>query len=163
MKYSIQIPGFEEQNLQIEVRFPFRPRIWSNKKLQKSNTGKWNELAMRRDDGLTSIVMIKSQFPDPVPQLEMDGEMYKAVEPFKLGERVLALMPVLLIAIGLMDLALALYGLGLGLIAIYINFWVLRIQEQKLERNLMIFTITIAATVILFIIRFMLIRSQIGL
>ena len=163
MKYELSLPGFEEQQLAIEVRFPFRPRIFANKKVVKSNTGKWNELAMRRDDGLTSIVHILPKFPDPVPQLEMDEETYKVVEPFTWSQRLFALLPIAFVIFAVMDPKLIFWGVGLGAISIYINFWLLRLQQGKLERNLMIITVTIAAAAILFIIRLLIIRSEIGL
>jgi hypothetical protein len=163
MKYSIELPGFEEQNLSIEVRFPFRPRIWVNKKIAQSKIKKWNELALRRDDGLTSVITILPKFPDPVPELEMDDEIYRAVAPFTWGERILAFLPILLIAVSVTDLQMILYGVGLGLLAIYINFWVLRLQDQKLERNLMVIAITAAVAVIYFLIYLMKIRSLLGM
>jgi hypothetical protein len=163
MKYQVNLPGFEAQQLTIDVRFPLRPRIIANKKAVKSNTGKWNQLAMRRDDGLTSIVHIKPQFPDPVPQLEMDEEIYKVVKPFTWGQRIFAMLPLILIIFAVMDPALAIWAIVLALLSTYLNFWILRLQEQALERNLMIFTITVAAAAIFFIIRFLVIRAQLGM
>ncbi|MBI9050464.1 MAG: hypothetical protein JEZ00_13670 [Anaerolineaceae bacterium] len=155
MKYEFTLPGFEEQSLALEVRFPLRPRLWVNRRVIKSK-GKWNEIALKRDDGLSSIIHINNQFPDPVPQLEMDEEVYHVVPPLNWGQRIWAMLPIALVA-------LEIWGLLIGLLAAYLNIWVMRLQERKLERNLTIFTVSIAAAAAFFIIRFLIIRSQIGL
>jgi hypothetical protein len=159
MKYEFTLPGFEQQSLLLEVRFPLRPRILVNKKIINS-TGKWNELALRRDDGLTSIVTISNQFPDPVPTLSMDEENYFVVSKLSIWNYIWALLPILLwIAIlGVTEIK----TIGIALIAAYLNFWILRFQLRPLEKNLMIFAVNTGSAVIYFLVYSLMVTARLN-
>jgi hypothetical protein len=159
MKYEFTLPGFEQQSLLLEVRFPLRPRILVNKKIINS-TGKWNELALRRDDGLTSIVTISNQFPDPVPTLSMDEENYFVVSKLSIWNYIWALLPILLwIAIlGVTEIK----TIGIALIAAYLNFWILRFQLRALEKNLMIFAVNTGSAVIYFLVYSLMVTARLN-
>jgi len=159
MKYEFKLPGFEQQSLFLEVRFPFRPRINVNKKVM-SGTGRWNEVALRRDDGLSSIVTILNQFPDPVPALSMDEEIYHVVPRLNWLNYLWALLPLLLWIVILVFADL--WSLGIALLAAYLNFWILRFQVQKLEKNLMVFVVNMGSAVVFFLLRFMMISARLG-
>lgn len=154
MKFEYTLPGFEQQSMEIEVRFLLRPRLWINKKRIKS-AGRWNEFSLRRDDGLSSMVRIVAQFPDPVPVIEMDDEKYRAIPRLTWYQLVWVLLPLLLGAFEL-------WGLVIGLITAFINFWLIRLQIQRLEKNLMILATNTGAAVIFFVIRFLIISARLN-
>ena len=159
MKYEFTLPGFEQQSLLLDVRFPLRPRILVNKKIVKSS-GKWYELALRRDDGLTSIVTIINQFPDPVPMVSMDEETYYVVPKLTWWNYLWALLPVLLwIAIlGLSEI----WPLAIGLVAAYFNFWILRFQLRSLEKHLMIFAVNTGSAVLYYLMYSLLVTARLN-
>jgi hypothetical protein len=159
MKYEFTLPGFEQQSLLLEVRFPLRPRILVNQKVIKS-AGKWNELALRRDDGLTSMVSINNQFPDPVPTVSMDEETHFVVPKLTFWNYLWALPPILL-WIAILGFSV-IWPIAIGLVASYLNFWILRFQTQALEKNLMIFAVNTGSAVLFFLLRFMMINAMLN-
>ena len=159
MKYEFTLPGFEQQSLLLEVRFPMRPRILVNQKVVKS-PGKWNELALRRDDGLTSMVSIANQFPDPVPTLSMDEETHFIVPKLTFWNYLWALLPIIL-SIAILGIS-ELWLIGVGILAAYLNFWILRFQLGSLEKNLMIFAVNTGSAVIYFLVYSLLVTARLN-
>ncbi len=159
MKYEFSLPGFEQQSLHLDVRFLLRPRILINRKVVKS-PGKWNEVALRRDDGLTSMVSIVNQFPDPVPTLRMDEETHFVVPNLTFWNYLWALLPIVLwfTILGLSEIWTA----GISLIAAYLNFWILRFQLGSLEKNLMIFAVNTGSAVIYFLVYSLMVTARLN-
>jgi hypothetical protein len=157
MKYEIHLPSFEQQDLMLEVRFLFRPRILINNKPIKKKENS-NEMVLKRDDGLSSVIRFLGQFPDPVPALEMDEEVFHVISPLSWMQRIIAVLPVVFAT-----MIVGVWGFLIGLVPAYINFWLLRLQVQKLEKNLIIFAVYAGTVLISFMLRTYLISSQLGL
>ena len=160
MKYEFSLPNFEEQTLLLDVRFLFKPRILANKKVAPA-AKEANAVVLRRDDGLSSIIHFIGKFPDPIPVLELDDEIYHVVKPLTWPQYIWAVLPLVLAIVEI--LAFSWWGMLIALVCSYANFWLLRLRVENLEKNLMIFAVNTAAILSMFLIHFMMISSRLGL
>lgn len=128
MEYPILIDGFEER--QISVR---TPGFFSGARLlvdgqpaPKDARGK--RYVLRSEDGSEVQARLHMLFLDPVPQVVVDEQTYKAVEPFRWYEWLWSGLPLLLM------FADNLIGAAFGLLGFYLNAYVMRLNMRTSAR-----------------------------
>ena len=147
MNYSIQIEGFEGQNIEVQP-----PKLFDSPKLlvngQRASSGpKRNQMVLRRNDGKEVIAFWKPRFLGlDVPQLSVDGKIIDVVEPLKWYERAWSGLSVLLIFSG------GIIGGVVGFISFSINMKIFRSPLQTGAKYFASAGVSAAAVIIYFIV-----------
>lgn len=120
MQYSVPLQGVEVSQVKVEL-----PGLFSGAKLVVNGmpapkAAKRGEYIIHRDDGSQMTARLKNKFLDPVPDVVINGETIKIVDPLKWYQWIWAGLPILLIFVG------GLLGAGLGLVATSINTRIFR-------------------------------------
>ncbi|MFK7801865.1 MAG: hypothetical protein AB8G95_09555 [Anaerolineae bacterium] len=114
MKYQIEIPGFEGQDIRVDGTGFFKaPKIYVNGE-QAPKGSRWLTMGLTKNDGTVVDARMVNNFVDPIPTLMVDNEKYHPTEPLSWGQYIWAGWPVFLVFIG--GLVGALLGVGAGMI-----------------------------------------------
>ncbi|MFT5194842.1 MAG: hypothetical protein ACI85U_001852, partial [Candidatus Promineifilaceae bacterium] len=114
MKYPIEIPGFEGQDLRVESGGFFRaPKISVNGEAPPKGP-KWGSLSLTRNDGTQAVVRMVNNFVDPIPGVTVDGEKYHPTEPLSWFQFIWGGWPVILLFVG--GFVGAIFGLIPGMV-----------------------------------------------
>lgn len=145
MLYSLTIPGFEGQRIEVQSAGLFSSaKLLVNQQLAPKGT-KRGEMLLRRNDGQTVVAQWKSQFLD-VPNLVVDGTNFQVVEPLKWYQWAWGGLPVLLLFVGG-----AIGGL-IGAIGFMINAKIFRSELNGVLKYVLVATITLLSVVAYFIL-----------
>lgn len=104
MILPVQAPGFEGQSIEVLPSNGLRgPRLLLSG--QPAPAGpKRNEFQLRRNDGQPATAKFRFSFPtsliDPIPTLEIDGQLVKLADPLPLPALILAGLPLLMVFAG---------------------------------------------------------------
>jgi hypothetical protein len=101
---------------------------------------------LERSDGTQVEARLKQIFFDPIPQVEINGQTYKAVEPLRWYQWVWSGLPVVLVIIG------GLIGAIFGLLALYVNARLFRTQLAMPVQFAATAGVSLAAVVMYFIL-----------
>ena len=146
MRYSLNLKGFEGQDLKVNVGF------WTGSKLlvndmpvQKGkNRG---EMLLQRNDGQQVTAYWKMQgLGFDVPQLVVDNEVIKIVEPLQWYEWLWGGLPIFLVFIG------GFFGALTGLLGFYFNAQIFRTKLNGFLKFLVSGVISGLAVVVYFIV-----------
>ena len=114
MQYSIEIPGFEGQDLKVDGTGFFKaPKIYVNGEMTPKGS-RWLTMGLTKNDGTVVDARMVNNFVDPIPTVMVGNEKYHPTEPLSWGQYIWAGWPVFLVAIG--GLVGALLGVGAGMI-----------------------------------------------
>jgi hypothetical protein len=125
MKYTVQLPGFEGQTVEVQSGGLFSgAKLFVNGK-QVGKGPKRGELLLTDSYGSKVIATWRNNFLD-VPNLFMEGKIIRVVEPLKWYEWLWNGLPVALIFIG------GALGGALGFLAVSINMSIFRSQHDPI-------------------------------
>jgi hypothetical protein len=120
MSYKANIAGFEGQEIEVKVSFWTGSKLLVNGKPAQRGQ-KRGEMLLQRNDGRQVSATWKQQALGlDVPQLVVDGNLIKLVEPLKWYEWLWSGLPILLAFMG------GALGAIAGMIAVYFNSKVFR-------------------------------------
>lgn len=146
MQYPVHARGFEGRQLVLET-----PGLFSSAKLlldgRPAPKGpRRGQFLLRRLDGTEAIAKSLNTFFDPVPQVMIDNEIVKVVEPLKWYQWIWAGLPILLIFVG------GALGAVLGLMATGLNARIFRSELNRMMQYLAVAAVSVMAVVIYFIL-----------
>jgi hypothetical protein len=100
MDIPIQVEGFENRNLVLKT-----PTVWRGAQLWidggKAPKGpKRGRFLLKRNDGREVMARFRNVFVDPMPDVEIDGQLIKTVEPLAWYQMIWCYWPILLITLG---------------------------------------------------------------
>ncbi len=125
MGYTVNIEGFEGQNMEVQVGFWAGPKLFINGEPAPKGK-KRGEMALQRNDGKQVTATWKPQFLGlDVPQLSVDGQAINLVEPLKWYQWVWGGWPVLLLFVG------GALGAVAGIIGFSINARIFRAEMNS--------------------------------
>lgn len=114
MQYSIEIPGFEGQDIKVDGTGFFKaPKIYVNGEVAPKGS-RWLTMGLTKNDGTVVDARMVNNFVDPIPTVMVGNEKYHPTEPMSWGQYIWAGWPVFLVFIG--GLIGALLGVGAGMI-----------------------------------------------
>jgi len=123
MKFPVQIPGFEGQNIKVQSGGLFSgTKLFVNGK-QAGKGPKRGEMMLTDSYGSKVIATWRNNFLD-VPNLFIEGKLIRVVEPLKWYEWIWNGLPVVLVFVG------GALGGVLGALAVSINISVFRSQQD---------------------------------
>lgn len=100
MSYIVNLDGFEDQKITVEVSYWTGPKLFING-VRAQKGIKRGEMILQRSDSTHAVARWKQGLLGlDVPQLIVDGKVVMLVEPLKWYEYVWAGLPVLLVFIG---------------------------------------------------------------
>lgn len=146
MSYPLNIEGFEGQNLEIQTSFWTGPKLLVNG--QPAPKGKkWGQLTLTRNNGQEVTVAWQQQMLGlDLPQLVVDGQVIKLVEPLLWYQKIWISLPVLLIFAG------GFLGAFVGVIATYVNIKLFRAELSEALKYLVTGGVCVLAWIIYFAI-----------
>ena len=122
MKYRVEIPGFESQEVLVEQAGFFKgAKVYLNGQ-QAEKGSKWGSLGLTRDDGTQVDARMVNNMVDPIPSIMVDGEKYHPTEPLSWLQYIWAGWPVILLFVG------GFLGALVGIIAGLINGRIFRME-----------------------------------
>ena len=146
MQYPVQAEGFEGRKLILEIPgFFSSAKLWIDGQLAPKGPKKGLFL-LRRLDGTEATAKFRNQFLDPVPQLVIDNETIKVVEPLRWYQWIWAGLPVLLIFIG------GALGAILGFLATSINTRIFRSEINGLVQYVTVAVVSVGFVGVYFFI-----------
>jgi hypothetical protein len=150
MRYSLNIKGFEGQNIQAEISYWSGPKLLVNgMPVQKGKTRA--DLLLQRNDGRQVPAYWKMQgLGFDVPQLVVDNEVIKLVEPLKWFEWLWGGLPLFLVFIG------GFFGALTGLLGFFFNAQIFRTRINGFLKYLATGAISGLAVVVYFFLSFVL-------
>jgi hypothetical protein len=142
MKYPMTIPGMEGQNVELAYNFWTGNRVLVNG--EKAPRGKKpNQFLLKKNDGTEAIASLKMQVLGfDVPQLQVDEQVYAAVEPLKWYQIVWSILPVGLLFVG------GFIGAMCGLFAFYANGRIFRSNMNEILKYIVTALISGAAVIV---------------
>ncbi len=155
MAYPVSIEGFEGRKVEVEVSF------WSGAKLMVDGVrapkgSRRGEMLLTRGDGRHSVAVWKPvALGFDVPQLVVDGQTVRLVEPLRWHQWVWSALPIVLIFVG------GAMGAVFGLIALSFNAGLFRSNLNPAMKYVATGAVS-AAAVALYLIGAMLLNSMIG-
>ena len=141
MRQTVSIPGIEKSLVEIETGWLKGPRLLVDGS-EAPRGGKRGSFRLRRDDGSETEVRFKPDWIDPVPKLEVDGQLLQVARPLRWYEWVWIGLPITLLFVGGFIGALA------GFIAASASVHVMRSERGALYRFGVSALISIAAVLI---------------
>lgn len=96
MLYTLEVPGFEGQRLEIDAGAFKKTLLLNGVKAPSAGIGKYR---LTRNDGREVTTKWTSSF-DPAPSIVIDGQTIRTAAPLKWHEMVLVGSPLLLVFIG---------------------------------------------------------------
>lgn len=98
MFLEFQAPGFSNHKIAVQPAGFFRgPRLIVDGKITpRSGAGYW----VQQDDGITTLITLKRNIIDPIPQLTVAGRTYELAPPLRWYEFAWMGLPILLIFLG---------------------------------------------------------------
>ncbi|MEM9776666.1 MAG: hypothetical protein AAF902_18955 [Chloroflexota bacterium] len=113
MQYSIELPGFEGQDIKVDqIKFFKAPKIYVDGE-QAPKGSKWLSQGLTQNDGTSVDVRMVNNFVDPIPSVMIGNEKYHPTEPLTWGQYLWAGWPVAMVFIG--GLVGALFGVAAGM------------------------------------------------
>ncbi|MEM8857541.1 MAG: hypothetical protein AAGD96_04430 [Chloroflexota bacterium] len=114
MQYSIELPGFEGQDIKVDrINFFKAPKIYVDGELAPKGS-KWLTIGLKNNNGDDVDARMVNNFVDPIPSVMIGNEKYHPTEPLTWGQYIWAGWPVAMIFVG--GLIGALFGVGAGMI-----------------------------------------------
>jgi hypothetical protein len=146
MQYPVQAKGFEGRQLILEASgFFSTAKLWIDGQLAPKGP-KRGQFLLRRLDGTEAIAKFRTIFLDPVPQLIIDNDIVKVVEPLKWYQWVWAGLPILLIFVG------GALGAILGVLATSFNTRIFRSEMSGLVQYLTVAVVSAGFIGVYFVI-----------
>lgn len=139
MKYPVTIPGMEGHKVEISTSF------WTGNRLLVDDVkaprgNRRNEMLLTKSDGSTATATWKPQIIGlDVPQLSVDGQMIKAVEPLTWYQVLWSILPVSLVFVG------GALGALCGILGFYFNGLVFRSKMNTVLKYIVTAGITFLA------------------
>jgi hypothetical protein len=154
MDYPVNLPGFEGQQLVVRSAGMWQgPQLLVNG-LPATKGQKRGDMLLRTNDGREVIASWKSQFFD-VPQLTVDGQTVKVVEPLKWYQWLWSGLPISLIFVG------GMIGGLVGMLGFILNTRIFRSNQSNVVQYLLTGLVS-ALTVVLYIVLVVIILSIFG-
>jgi hypothetical protein len=145
MGYPVQIVGFEDQKIEVQVASMFAPpKLFVNAK-PAANGAKRGEMLLRRSDGQDVTAAWKPKGFD-LPQLVVEGKTISYVEPLQWYQWGAALLPLLLVPVG------GALGGMLGALAAFVNAKILRLPQSDSVKYALIGAVTVGVFVLFTVI-----------
>ena len=145
MKYSIDLEGFEGQNIEFQTEgfFSGAKLLVNGEPAPKGK--KRGEMLLRRNDGSEVIAKFQNAFLD-IPKLKIDEQVIQFVEPLKWYEWAWNAIPLLIIFSG------GAIPILIGVIAFSINANLFRSQKTTLAKYGLTGLVSFAALVVFLIV-----------
>ena len=145
MGYKVNIPGFESQNVEVEVSFWTGPKLLVNGKPAPKGKIR-SEMILQYPDGRKTVAEWKPQFLGlDVPQLVVEGNVISLVEPLKWYHWVWGGLPIVLVFVGG-----ALGGIA-GFTAFAVNSRIFRADLGGFEKFALTGIVSVVAVLVYFI------------
>jgi hypothetical protein len=146
MGYTLNIEGFEGQNMEVNIGFWSGPKLVINGETALKGS-KRGEMALQRNDGRQVTATWKPQFMGlDVPQLVVDGKAVNLVEPLKWYQWAWGGWPIFLIFAG------GLLGGFSGAVALTLNAKIFRTEMNDMLKYLVSGAIAVASVIGYFVI-----------
>jgi hypothetical protein len=127
MKYNLDLNGFEGRDLEVEGSGVFTgARILVDGK-PASKGSKRGQFILNDNNGFKVVVQLRQVFLDPVPQLIIDNQVVKLVEPLNIFQWIWSGLPLVLVILG------GLIGGAIGGLTFWINTRVFRSEMSAVE------------------------------
>lgn len=136
MKVSIQLDGFEGQEMEVKANGLGKPRLFINR--QPVPVGKKGRMTLRRNDGTEAVATWKNSVIGDLPKLVVDGNVIELAEPAPWHVKLWCALPLALIFVG------GAIGGALGGIAALSNFAVFRTALPAIAKYITTLIVTIA-------------------
>lgn len=112
MQHSLNIPGFEGQDIKVDRNSFFKAaRIYVNG-IQPPKGSKWFSYGLTQNDGTVVDARVVYNLVDPIPTVEIGGDKFHPTEPLSWGQCIWAGWPVLIMFLG--GFLGVLFGMGAG-------------------------------------------------
>ncbi len=144
MKYRIRPKGFEGKKVEVEpISFLHAQKVLVNNIAVKNSWGKYE---LRRNDGKKAVLRVKPSFLSGTLRVDVDGEMFRLVEPLKWYQYLLAAMPLVSIFFG------GALGAFIGFSTFAINTKIFRSKMSAGRKYLLVAAISVGVPVIFFVL-----------
>lgn len=146
MQYSVSIPGIERRQVKVEI-----PGLFSGARLlvdgvPASKGAKRGEYLIRGDNGTEMTAKLKHKFLDPVPDVVVNDQQIKLVEPLLWYQWLWAGLPILLIFGG------GAIGGATGFLATSINTRIFRSDMSGPGQYGLVALVSVGAVILYFIL-----------
>lgn len=125
MDYPLRVPGFEQRQLAVRI-----PGFFADAQLLLDGEpvrreAKQKHYMLHTDEGTEVHARLQPVFLDPIPQLVIDTNTYRAVEPFRWYEWFWSALPMLLVVLG------DVIAIAFGLLGFYVNVRMFRFRPER--------------------------------
>lgn len=155
VRYSVNIEGFEDSNVEIETSGIFKgTSVYLDGKAVPKEKAK-GEYLLTSIAGQQKVVLLKFVFLDPIPTVHVDGREIKLADPLTWYQWLWTMWPLILLFIG------GALGGFLGGVFSMINIRIIRSNLNSVLRYSVTFAIS-ALAMVLYIILATAIHSSVG-
>jgi hypothetical protein len=146
MGYTVNIEGFEGQQIEVNVGFWSGPKLLVNgEPAPKGN--KRGEMVLQRNDGRQVVATWKPQILGlDVPQLLVDGKAVNLIEPLKWYQWIWGGWPVVLLFVG------GALGAIAGLVGFSINAKIFRTEMSEVLKYVVTGAVSVLAVLAYFVV-----------
>lgn len=147
MKYSIHLPGFEGQTIELQpAGLITGAKLLVNGEPAPKGPGR-GEMLLRRNDGKDVLVRFKNAFID-IPSLMVEDEIIQVVEPLNWYEWVWNGLPLLMVFGG------GVIPILIGFFAFEFNLSIFRAKESSLAKYGLTALVSLAALILFLLVAF---------
>jgi hypothetical protein len=141
MKYNLDLKGFEGREVVVEGSGIIRgSRILIDGK-PASKGSKRGQFVLNDNNGFKVVVQLRHIFIDPVPQVIIDNQVVKLVEPLNIFQWIWSGLPLVLVILG------GLIGGIIGGLTFWINTRVFRTEMSAVEMYILTGILTAIAVI----------------